>query len=277
VIDDLDASLKAMLTGEAQSGTDLKTAAITFAAPDSTWRANTSALVVNAYLCELAEDRQLHSNQRRTRIGNGMVRTELVPKRVRCAYTISAWNRAAAVAGVEQEVKEHQLLSQVLRVLLDNPTIPPGYLQGALAGQAVDPPVIAAELGGPGSSPDFWSGFGTYLRPAITCRVAIAMPVARALEGPAMTTAILRVEGDQTIVIGGMVVDRQTAAAVAGATVRLDEAEQETVTDALGRFRFDGLRAGAYTLMVRAQGYQPGGGPVRVPAPGGLYDVALTR
>ena len=46
------------------------------------------------------------------------------------------------------------------------------------------------------------------------------------------------------IVVGGTVTDGATPAPVAGATVRLDEAEQETVTDALGRFRFDGLQRG---------------------------------
>jgi len=36
-------------------------------------------------------------------------------------------------------------------------------------------------------------------------------------------------------------------------------------------------RAGAYTLMACARGYQPGGGLAHVPAPGGVYDVALAR
>jgi hypothetical protein len=277
VIADLDASLKAMLTGEAEPGTELATATISFSAPDSTWRTATSRLALSLYLCELAEDRALRSNQRRTRLSNGTMTIEPAPARLRCAYAITAWNRSAAVAGVEPELKEHRLLSQVLRVLLANPAIPSTYLVGSLATAETEPPAVSAELGGPGSSPDLWSGLGTYLRPAVTCRVTLAMTAAKEIHGPAMTTARLQINGGEVIVLGGTVTDGSTSAPVAGATVRLDEAEQQTVTDALGHFRFDGVNAGSYSLMVRAQGYQPNDGPVKVPAPGGLYDVALMR
>ena len=50
-----------------------------------------------------------------------------------------------------------------------------------------------------------------------------------------------------------------------GATVEIDELERGTATDAEGRFRFDDVPAGDYSLTVRFLGYQPTEVRVRVP------------
>ena len=166
MISDLDDSLKAMLTGEAGTGSELATAPILLAAPDSAWRGATSTLAPNAYLYHVSDDRQLRSNEPRVHITNGSMLVEPYPARVQCTYLITAWNRAAAVGGVEQEKQEHRLLSQVLTVLLRNPLMPRPYLQGLLANQEIDPPLVAAEEDGATTSADFWSGFGN-LPPAV--------------------------------------------------------------------------------------------------------------
>jgi len=60
------------------------------------------------------------------------------------------------------------------------------------------------------------------------------------------------------VVISGVVTD-QTGAAVAGAKVELvprQAAARSAVTDGEGRYRFDGLQAGDYTVRVAAPGFQ---------------------
>jgi hypothetical protein len=64
-----------------------------------------------------------------------------------------------------------------------------------------------------------------------------------------------------------------------GAWVALEDATgtplQETTTDIVGRFQFAGLREGAYTLRVRAQGFAEATRIVEVPSATGNYDVPL--
>lgn len=275
MIRDLDDSVKAMLTGEAATGSELKSVPISFAVPDTTWRGQTNTLALNAYLYEIGQNRELRSNERRMRVQNGNAMVEPYPARVQCTYLITAWNLATAVSGVEQVLQEHRLLSQVLAVVLRNPVIPRKYLKGLLAGQEMDVPLVSTEEGGPAISSDFWTGLDTPVRPALACRVTIALKATKEVSGPMMTSARVAANGDERIVIGGTVFDENSSDALAGAWVRLDETGAEAITDGGGRFRFDGLAPGAYTLTARAPGYKDGGGPVTVPAPSGLYDLKL--
>jgi iron complex outermembrane receptor protein len=72
----------------------------------------------------------------------------------------------------------------------------------------------------------------------------------------------------ETSAIGGVVSDR-TGASIAGARVELagdSGASRSTATDGAGRYRFEGLRAGPYTVRITAQGFQPVERRVRVDA-----------
>lgn len=55
--------------------------------------------------------------------------------------------------------------------------------------------------------------------------------------------------------IDGIVLDAVTQTPLAAATVRLEAGGREARTDARGHFSFDGVRAGAYALAVRAELY----------------------
>jgi hypothetical protein len=295
MIADLDASLQAFLQGEAVAGSELAGATITFTAPDHDWQATANGLILNVYLMQIAENRELRSNERRLRPRlDGTTTLEQFPARVECFYLLSAWNWEQAVVGVapaaDPEQKEHRLLSQALAILLRHGTFPAKYLVPGLASQALDLPVISAQPADtPGATPDFWSGFGTYLRPSITCKITLSLDLQRDVTGPMVSTASItagpaappdRIDGstaDQWYMIGGTV--RSTAPPkdpIAGTWIYVQETGQLFVTDADGRFLIDRLAGGNYTFTARAVGYQDGGGVVPVPGAAGSYDISLT-
>lgn len=282
MIKDLSNSLKAFLKREAATGSELAAATISLGAPNADWRGQGGGLVLDVYLYQVTENRELRTNERRLRPNlDGTTTTEQAPARVECAYVISAWNFATAGTGTtsEPEEQEHRLLSQALAVLLRNPTVPRSYLVG-LAAQVLDLPVVTAEPGtGIGTSGEYWGSFETYLRPTIDCRVTLALDLKRDLTGRTVTTVGVRHAPDEARYLIGGVVRAATAAAppVPGAWVRIVETGRTVVTDELGRFVAGHVPGGAITLVARAVGYQQGQ-PIstQVPQPDGGYDLTLT-
>lgn len=280
MISDLDQTLQRLLTGEAAAGSELATATILFAAPDKDWRAKASGLVLNIYLCRITENRDLRSGERRaTRGADGLVTVEPPPARIDCHYLLTAWNMAAPTPGAEREPQEHRLLSQALYVLLRNPSVPRVYLNGLLAPQEIEPPLLSAQVeDSTANSPDFWSALGTYVRPAIVCRATLALDLRRDVTGPMVTSIVARTgEGDELVTIGGLVRSSGPPPhGVANAWVRVDETGRVCTTDAEGAFRVEGLRPGSYTLSVRATGFHEAVRSVIVPAPDGIYNVTIS-
>jgi hypothetical protein len=277
VIRDLDTSLKALLSGEARPFSELDSATISVTAPDDSWRAAAgTGLHLSVYLCRIEENRELRSNEPRINVENGWATSEPPAARIDCTYLISAWNKGTPVAGTEQELQEHRLLSQALAVLVANPILPELYRIGALATQEIDPPLLSAQADVAIASPDFWSSFDTYSRPAISCRATIALTTSPAISGPAATRLELRIDGDSVYVLGGRVLDSSSPAVpVEGADVRVDETGEVAVSGRDGSFYLNRVPAGTYTLTVRAAGFRDGGGPQIVPSPTANYDVIL--
>jgi hypothetical protein len=274
VIKDLDIALKALLKGEAKPAWELATADISVAAPEATWRTTGTGLKLDVYLASIAENRDLRSNERLIDVDGGFGQVTPFPPRVDCTYLISAKNNGTPVAGKEQELQEHRLLSQALWVLLRNPSMPRKYLSGLLAAQELDPPLIAAQPANAEATAEFWSAFDTYPRPTIACRVTIGLELEQDFWAPLVTTAHLIVDGEERLVAGGTVLDA-SGAAIAGAWIQVVETSQVVVAGPDGRFEVDFTASGPYTLIVRAPGYREGGGPIVVPSPTGTYDVAL--
>jgi hypothetical protein len=281
MIKDLSLSLKALLKGEATPSSALAAATISLGAPDADWRGAASGLVLDVYLYQVMENRELRTNERHLRHNqDGTTTAELAPARVDCAYVISAWNFATATGGTaEPEEQEQRLLSQALAVLLRNPTVPHRYLVG-LANQTVDLPMMAAEPGtGIGTSGEYWGSFDTYLRPTIDCRVTMALDLLRDVTGPTVTTVQVQHAPDEALFLIGGVVRAATSAAapVPAAWVRVVETGQTVVTDESGRFVLAHLPGGMVTLVARAVGYQEGTPTqVQLPQPDGVYDLTLT-
>lgn len=277
MIEDLDISLDNFLSGEATPGSELAGANISFAVPDKDWRSQGTGLGLDLYLYRVVENRELRSTERRYRTNpDGTVTQVDFPVRVECSYLVTAWNKGAAVPGVEKEKQEHRLLSQVLRVLFRNPTIPRSYLVGLLAGQELELPMVSAQAADEAANPDFWSGLETYLRPSITVKITLAMPLGLDVTGPLVTGVTTRTGGEQRMTIGGTVwTNAPTPLPIADAWVRVEPTGRTIVTDSQGRFVFQRLSPGPYQLTVRAVGWQEGSRAITVPQPDGSYDLTL--
>jgi hypothetical protein len=173
MIRDLDATIQAMLETLAPPGSELDGADIAFDVPDAEWRASLSSLTVNCYLYDVRENLDLRTNERLIQRSDTGVPIALrrPPVRIDCTYCITAWSPATA----ESVLEEHRLLSQVLRLLLQNPTIPSGVLQGSLATQIPPFPRLIAAPDGIKNSPEFWGALDQQLKPSLSYTITLAM------------------------------------------------------------------------------------------------------
>lgn len=173
MIRDLDDTIQALLETRAAPGSELSGADISFDLPDAEWRTGLTGLTVNCYLYNVQENRDLRTNEpllQRSADGTQAARRR-PPVRVDCAYCITAWSPATD----ESVLEEHRLLSQVLLVLLRNPTIPADVLQGSLVGQIPPYPTVIASPDGVKNQPDFWGALDQQLKPSLNYIVTLAM------------------------------------------------------------------------------------------------------
>jgi hypothetical protein len=286
MINDLDTSLKAMLQGEAATGSLLASATISFAVPDTTWQSSGTGMQLDVYLYRVIDNRELRSNQRFTTNNlDGTTTTTLFPSRIECSYIISAWDKGSEVEGMDKEPDEHELLSDVIWVLWRNPTMPTKYLSGTLTSAYLALPIVADETEDMAAKPDFWSGLDTYVRPAITCRITIEMDLDNATSGAQATMIGFVAEQlptdaldqQQTAIIAGTIRNATTPTTVVpNAWILLDASMQTYLSDANGEFVIPSITLGAHTLTVRAIGFAQAVQSFTVPDPSGIYDVSLT-
>lgn len=191
MIRDLDDTIRVLLETEAPPGSELASADISFDLPDGEWRATLTELTVNCYLYDLRENRELRTHETlllRSADGTRAVRRR-PPVRVDCAYCITAWSPATS----ESVLEEHRLLSQVLSVLLKNPTIPEGALQGSLATQIPPYPTLIASPDGVKNPPEFWGALDQQLKPSLNYVVTLAYDLEPAVPEAAMPRVVTTV------------------------------------------------------------------------------------
>jgi len=173
MIRDVDDTIKALLQQGAEPDWELAQAEVSFDLPDADWRAGLDSLTVNCYLYDIRENRDLRTNEpllQRSDDGTRAVRRQ-APVRIDCAYCITAWSPATD----ESVLEEHRLLSQVLMVLLRNPTIPAEVLQGSLVNQIPPYPTVIASPDGVKNQPQFWNALDQQLKPSLNYVVTLVM------------------------------------------------------------------------------------------------------
>jgi hypothetical protein len=188
MLHDLDATLRALLDGELST----ENVAISFAAPDDQFPPSSVILpAVDFFLYDIRENTELRDPQWTVeQVGDHFVRSR-PPVRVVCSYLITAWPSDSAP---DPAADEHQLLGEVMRVLLRHRKLPAAYLQGELTGQ--EPPLPAsiiteARLQSLG---ELWQAMGgrpkTALHYAVTVSVDVGEPEPA---GPVVERAVVEV------------------------------------------------------------------------------------
>ncbi|MEP6732536.1 MAG: Pvc16 family protein [bacterium] len=297
LIRDVLVSQIAALTSNAQ---------VRFQPPDSVFRTdvvNMNAMALNVFLVELRDNRKLRSNERLSILDAGVVFTQQAPERMDCHYLISAWSPAQPGPAVEPTIDEHALLYETVSVLTLQGSLNPSrfYLPGDPA-LALWPapfrddwfPTVVMTVESYLKLAEFWASMGTDARwrPVVHLTVTLPIALVREMSGPMVTTVMAgyRIDAlaqteEQWIHIGGQVVDANTPlpngspSPVAGAWVRLETLTgvlvRRGVTDALGRFQFDQLRAAQYRLRTGAIGLGQLNRLVDVPTETGEYDLSF--
>ena len=173
MIRDLDDTVEQLFVTQAPPGSELATASINFELPNAEWRAGLEGLTVNCYLYDIRENRELRTVEppiQRSADGTRAIRRQ-APVRIDCGYCITAWSTANDDAVGE----EHRVLSQVLRILLRNPTLPAAILQGSLVDQIPPYPTVIATEDVTKNQPEFWGALDQQLKPSLNYIATLAM------------------------------------------------------------------------------------------------------
>lgn len=281
MIDDLDRSIEKLLTLEFGGVLPFD---LSFAMPNKDFGPVSGAKnTLDCYLYDVREDRELRQTKPSAdRKPDGTVSKKYPPARVRMAYCITAWSPIGLGAAIPPSLDEHKLLSDVLRVLLKYPELPPTALVGVLAGQMPPLPTAVIMPETDKIVADFWTAVGGQLRPSLDYRVTISLDYRDVVTGPMVTSQFssfvqsdLGGPADEWIQIGGFVLDNAVPPnPQPNAWVRLETTGQILVTDALGRFVFAGVKRGAHTIHARA-GFRDGIRNINVPEPAGDYNVVV--
>lgn len=185
---DLDATLAALLADELA----VDNVAVSFAAPDDQFPPSTVNLpAISFFLYDVRENTGLRTNQWEVERGDdGVITRQRPPVRIDCSYLITAWPNDGAPNPTQDE---HQLLGEVLKVLLRHRAIPTSYLQGELIGQ--EPPLRAKILAENQlqSLGELWQAMGGKPKATLHYGITLSVDIFEPEEaGPEVTESIIR-------------------------------------------------------------------------------------
>jgi hypothetical protein len=282
-------------------------AQVRFQPPDEEWRAlvptigdaaGNPANSLNVYLADLRENRRLRSNAReRTTIGHEVFETPPA-RRIDCHYLISAWSPVAVSIAIDPTLDEHALLAEAARVIGAHDELDPVAIYAASNPAEAAPAAIANErfpitllpVEGFPKIAEFWGTMGEKNRwkPFLYAVVTVALREAAQRAGPIVTTTITRTlqsgipdSAATRYHIGGAVLDSAVPPNPVGlAWVELlttsNARRALTRADALGRFVFADVGAGAWRLRASATPLGVSAPrDISVPEPTGSYDVVF--
>jgi hypothetical protein len=165
VLDDVDASLAAMLTQQLPEGTT-----VSLEAPSTSWlEAPPGKQVVSAFLYDIREEpdgRGADWTDVRDETGKVIGRQPPM-RRYELSYLVTAWAGDAAL--------EHRLLSDVLRLVFAGEAIPPDCRVGSLAETGMPLLLRVVRRDPPHTPSKVWSDLG--LPPRLVVDVAVSAPL----------------------------------------------------------------------------------------------------
>jgi len=176
MLQDLDRTLAELLKQELPleviSPSQGKSIAISFSTPDKDFATRVELPAIDMFLYNVRENMELRTVPWSVERDQSMASKKRNPVRVDCSYLITAWSDRQ-----NEEEHEHQILGEVMKVLLRYRTIPSAVLQGQL--QATEPPIRAVALGQSQlqSMGEFWQAIGGKPRAALNYTVTISVDV----------------------------------------------------------------------------------------------------
>ncbi len=279
MIDDLDETLRQLLIQKA--ALDPAEVDISFDIPTRDWSTPVTRPTVNLYLYDIRENRQLREmywDQEPS--GNGKVQIKRGPLRIDLSYMITCWTSATE--------DQHRLLWRVLETFFRYSPLPEDMLQGGLR-QLVHP--VRTEVAQPDgvlkNVSDFWGALENQLRPSISLVVTLELDLEQIRTLPLVFARVLKfgrpavyrdTEGHEYLLrqlesgweaapvrLAGEI-HGAGGKPIGGAAVRLigTQADGHPVqvgptlqTQADGRYVFEGIPPGDYTLVVEVTGRAP--------------------
>ncbi len=283
MINDLDETIKALLV----QGVPLNPSEIdvVFDAPTSEWSSSLARPTVNCYMYHMAENHDLRNAdwesdytgqgwQAGSPYRHGVARRK-APYRIDTFYLVTAWANA-----IEDE---HRLIWRILATLMRYTVIPEERLQGLLTQQEYAIPLKIAQPETPIKNPsDFWGSMEVHIKPSVHVTATLALDPDLFAEVPLVLTRRIRAypttareSGDElpTIQFGGWVTEGEPSGPpVPLADVQIVERDVTVQSDEAGRFKFDNVPHGHYTLRVSLAGTST---ERQIDVPGENYDVVL--
>lgn len=274
MIGDLNESLKQLLIDRIPL--DPREVEIVFEAPDKEWSGSIANPTINCYLHHIQENHQLraHDWERQPAPPRAEITRKRLPYRIELHYLITVW--ASAIED------EQRLLWRILTALMRYRELPVEILKGELATNDWPIPMLVAQPEGMLKNPsDFWSTFEHFMKPSVGCVFTLPLDPEMVITAPPVLSRrwrVLPLAGEDLLAerysLAGYVLPTADATrGLPGVRVHLLEHGLFRDSDAHGRFLFDNLAPGPYTLEV-----QVAGRPVQqsVTLPGRNYDVVLS-
>ena len=179
MIQDLDKTLKELLRYGLPSEL-AEQVHISFATPDTSFPLSSPKLpAINLFLYNIQENRELRNNEWLIERKGATITKQRPPVRVDCSYLITVWPSENVRYPTEQE---HQILGEVMRVLLRYRKLPAEILQGDLKGQ--EPPLRGKILQSSQlqSLGEIWQAMGGKPRAILHYTVTISVQVDEPVE-----------------------------------------------------------------------------------------------
>ena len=138
--------------------------------------------IINLFLYDVQENLELRTSKWLVeRQSNGKAVKKRPPARVDCSYLITAWPKN------EYDIEtEHQLLGEVMKVLLRYRQLPETFVADDLEGQEIPLRLISLRPSNIQSAGEFWQAMGgregTRPKVILHCTVTISVPVDEAVE-----------------------------------------------------------------------------------------------
>lgn len=240
---------------------------ISFEMPTKAWSGGLTKTTVNLYLFDLRENTELRDSVwALSAHGDGTVTQKKAPVRIDLFYMGTVYS---VKEKKEKILEEHRLLGSILSAVHTYAFIPENpYLIDNLPEATPPLPRIPIEAVHPKfldeqGGMQLWSAVDQFMKPAVFIKVTVPIGTDRSVDSRMVLAKVIEYTGpSETYVrLGGIVTDGGSGPTpIEGAKMSLQNSSgkevDRTQTDAEGKFLFQRVADGSYTIEIDAEGFQ---------------------